>query len=722
MTILDRHNLYCIMLKASYLCVLFSLITVFLYGYDKGERNLWIQNTEELPVLLQSNIFRADSLINSCASCWDQMEEKQLFKFSISLGYLCEISDNELCFDKLVNQFNLIEKESSLEALRIGIPLQFGRMLSEEERKRMIEFSNSNSRELKVFATYFLGLHTLNKDDFQNAQKFFKKVLQLSKNNKKDFLICKTFQRLSSLEAERQDYPKAFEYLLKSLDYAKKNELKFEQAYTDKLIGELLLKMDNQKEAEAYLKKGLSLSRTIYALKLEADILSNLGVIHLSDENKQSAIGNFSLALSKYYKLNYAKGIAQSHLRLGEVYKGSQSYKLSKDNYLLSQGYLEEINDSLQLGDAFYCLAEIEFYQSNFIHAKSYIEKSIFFRTKLSTPFDLHKAFLLSAQIKEKLGDHSSALRDLLRYTSFSDSVQDTDLKAKIAELNELYQAEQKENLILQQSKELEELTVEGELREQKLENIALRNRQIVFLLLVILFAGASVFVWFRFKRKQEKSDQLQQETELKQTLLRSQMNPHFIFNSMSVIQSYIYSKDTENSSLFIINFSRLMRLILENSSKEFIPLSTELEILEKYLLIQKLRFDGRFDFSIDTGELELENIHVPPMLTQPFIENAIEHGRLETIEGGVIRISFSNQKGLIKIVVEDNGVGKDISKHDEVKKSHKSMAIEITKERIELLNLKYKANGLLEIVDLKSDNSSGTRVTILTYFKNMNE
>jgi LytS/YehU family sensor histidine kinase len=134
------------------------------------------------------------------------------------------------------------------------------------------------------------------------------------------------------------------------------------------------------------------------------------------------------------------------------------------------------------------------------------------------------------------------------------------------------------------------------------------------------------------------------------------------------------------------------------------------------------LRFEDRFDFDISTGDLDTSSIHVPPMLTQPFIENAIEHGRLETIEGGMIHIRFSLEDDLMKIVVEDNGVGKDTPKTKDESNPHTSMAIAITRERIELLNVKNNANGSLQILDKTEEGSSGTRVTILTYCKKLNE
>src|SRR5690606_1835538 len=158
-------------------------------------------------------------------------------------------------------------------------------------------------------------------------------------------------------------------------------------------------------------------------------------------------------------------------------------------------------------------------------------------------------------------------------------------------------------------------------LTSTKLENSQLRNNFqmyiiIAFLIIIVL---AVVIIFYRWNHA--KIMQQQREAEMSQTLLRAQMNPHFVFNAMSVIQSYIFENDTVNSSKFLVNFSRLMRLILENSPKEFIPISTEVEILNKYLEMQKLRFQDRFQFEINTDEILYdESALIPPMITQPFI------------------------------------------------------------------------------------------------------
>jgi sensor histidine kinase YesM len=196
-------------------------------------------------------------------------------------------------------------------------------------------------------------------------------------------------------------------------------------------------------------------------------------------------------------------------------------------------------------------------------------------------------------------------------------------------------------------------------------------------------------------------------------------MNPHFVFNAMSVIQSYIYENNPEKSSQFLVNFSRLMRLILENSPKEFIPLELELEILDKYLSTQKMRFENRFSYVLHVDDDLLTNkAMVPPMITQPFIENAIEHGQLHSVKGGQIIVDMKEANSNLEITISDNGVGRKKSAQTKKIRTHKSMAIDITQERIKILNKKYKFNGSLAFSDLDDQKGQGTLVTIVLPLK----
>lgn len=161
------------------------------------------------------------------------------------------------------------------------------------------------------------------------------------------------------------------------------------------------------------------------------------------------------------------------------------------------------------------------------------------------------------------------------------------------------------------------------------------------------------------------------------------------------------------------------MRLILENSPKEFIPIELELEILDKYLSTQKMRFENRFSYVLHVSDdLLFNKAMVPPMITQPFIENAIEHGQLHTVTDGQIHVTMVEQDGQLEITISDNGVGRKKSAQTKKIRTHKSMAIDITKERIEILNKKYKFNGSLTFSDLDEQNESGTLVKIVLPLK----
>jgi sensor histidine kinase YesM len=265
----------------------------------------------------------------------------------------------------------------------------------------------------------------------------------------------------------------------------------------------------------------------------------------------------------------------------------------------------------------------------------------------------------------------------------------------------------------------LEKQQQERTLTATKLENSQLRNNFQTYIIIgfIIIITLAGIIGFYRWN--QTKIKQQQREAEMSQTLLRTQMNPHFIFNAMSVIQSYIYENDTRNSTKFLVNFSRLMRLILENSPKEFIPIETEKEILQKYLETQKLRFEDRFEFEINVSpEIVTEHAMIPPMITQPFIENAIEHGQLHTIEGGFIHVTMLKQDGMLQITIEDNGIGRKGSEQNKKSSTHRSMAMQITSDRIDNLNKKYKTDGKLVVEDFNKKLETGTKVLISLPYK----
>lgn len=248
-------------------------------------------------------------------------------------------------------------------------------------------------------------------------------------------------------------------------------------------------------------------------------------------------------------------------------------------------------------------------------------------------------------------------------------------------------------------------------------------------LLMVIGMAGviALLFRW-RLDRVRKKSQELQQRlqlekevVELEQKALRLQMNPHFIFNALNSIQSQIGNGNEQEARYYLAKFSRLMRQILDNSRSTLITLEQEVETLENYLLIEQYCNGNRFDYTISVDEsLEPDFVKLPPMLLQPFVENAIKHGfRFPPEENrrGKITIQFSDRDPYLECLVTDNGIGRERAEelNSQSKETyHVSTALTVTRERLELYQSEGPASSL-EITDLKDETgqSAGTRVVI---------
>jgi ligand-binding sensor domain-containing protein/two-component sensor histidine kinase len=229
-----------------------------------------------------------------------------------------------------------------------------------------------------------------------------------------------------------------------------------------------------------------------------------------------------------------------------------------------------------------------------------------------------------------------------------------------------------------------------------------------------LLLAVLAFVIRMRFQSLRKEKYSL----ELEQRLLRSQMNPHFVFNSLTSIQNYMLDNHSAKASRYLAKFSKLLRLILDNSRNESITLDQEIQTLDHYLTLQKSRYDRKFDYTLQVDpSLDPEFTRIPPMLVQPYVENAIEHGFKPLSQPGRLSVLFEADGSYIKITVEDNGIGiRQSEKLHQVKsREHQSLANTITRERIQNMNRFGKHKIGLVVKDLKELDADGrgTRVTI---------
>lgn len=236
--------------------------------------------------------------------------------------------------------------------------------------------------------------------------------------------------------------------------------------------------------------------------------------------------------------------------------------------------------------------------------------------------------------------------------------------------------------------------------------------------LVILIFTIVKLRVNAVRKQERLKARHEKELLELESKALRAQMNPHFIFNCMNSIKSLMQEREIDKGVTYLTTFSKLIRTLFNNADKKEISLFDEIETCKLYLQLEAMRFDTKFSYAVNIdGNIDLKSVQVPALIVQPFIENAIWHGIVPKGKEGNVELSVAKKIGVIEIVIDDNGIGREISKQNKSESSvaHKSKGVNLTQSRLELDNLLRQRNAKLETIDKKDETgiASGTKVII---------
>jgi tetratricopeptide (TPR) repeat protein len=548
--------------------------------------------------------------------------------------------------------------------------------------------------------------------NYEMALKHFQGGLDIHTKINYGIGIATGLGNVGNVYFKMKNYPKALEYYQKALEKNIALDSKFNMAR----------EYGNVANAQSELKQyQLSFANFQKALQLNEDLKNKKGIA----VNLQG-IGNYYYLLGKYGEaLDYIK-------RANSIAKEVNVFDVQKETY----STLSDIYEKIGKLDSAY----VNF--KRFIAVKDQIEnedkQKQVTRLEMKYEFDSKEEKYKNEQLlsNERLNQQQLMLdlnqsklnesikeRDLVRlnYLKTQSELKSEQLEKKAKE-KQLTIAEREKDIQLEKSKSL--------LQTKKLNELRIKQLWLYGVLTIIgLAAILSFFInHYRIKSLKAKNDlnkhkvvQLEEEFRLKNSVreaemqsLRSQMNPHFIFNTLNSINSYIIENKREIASEYLTTFSKLMRHILDLSKHDMVTLDKEISALKLYIELEALRLENKFDYSISIDEnLALEMIKIPPLIIQPFVENAIWHGLHNKKNYGhiFIRIKDAGDNQLL-VVVEDDGIGRVASgalKKQQV--SHKSYGIEITINRIKLLD----ENNSVEIIDLYSNEkiAIGTRVEI---------
>ena len=545
------------------------------------------------------------------------------------------------------------------------------------------------------------GMLYYRKGDFAKALTFFMKSLEIAKSNGNPSVIARRYGNIGVVYDFLGDYVKSIDYYQKALRLFEANDMKKGMAFIYNNLGVVSEEMDNPKDALNYYKKALRLKLSINDTAGAGSSLNNIGVIfekYFSDYD--SSIYYYKKALNIFKRLNDNRNIATSLNNIGISYRlkkvpdSAVAYTEKALEINSENNYMEGVLSSL------FNLGQIYFDKKEYPKAEKNYLQSLSIAQKLNSRKKTAEIYESLAGLYIKINKPAKAYEYQVRFTSLKDSLINEEKSKQIAELKTKYEIEKKD-------KQLELLSQQNAIQRQRITkyNIVL----IAIILIALLISVITILLV-----KQSKFKTQQKTSELRQKLLRSQMNPHFIFNTLFSIQTYMLENDAISASRFLSRFAKLMRRILENSKHDFVSLENELDFLNQYLFIQQLRFNESFDYEVvfDSDE-DPGRILVPPMLSQPFVENAIDHGIRNVEKGGKVKVVFKISGKNLITTISDNGAG-FYHKKDKIDENHKSTGIENAKQRIKILTNEYKTDYLFEIRDLTQENGndSGTIIT----------
>ncbi|AKA35572.1 tetratricopeptide repeat-containing sensor histidine kinase [Flagellimonas lutaonensis] len=381
----------------------------------------------------------------------------------------------------------------------------------------------------------------------------------------------------------------------------------------------------------------------------------------------------------------------------------------------VSSGLLDVQKDSITPQRINYKIANAYIAQEKLTEAIPYLERSI---AEADSEDDLvvqKDATRKLSEVYRYQGDFNKALETYQEYVSLVDTLyarKEQEI-SRAVRLNREIAAKQNQIASLEQDRELTQSKYNLALAEQQLsEESNKRQKWVIYSLIFgLLLMASTAFFYYRSNRQQKLANNL-----LALKSLRSQMNPHFIFNALNSVNNFIAKSDERSANRFLSEFSVLMRAVLENSEEDFIPLAKELELLELYVKLEHSRFPDKFDYSIEIDEnVDVGAFEIPPMLLQPYIENAIWHGLRYKDEKGFLKIGVRQLNAdLLQISISDNGIGRKQSAALKTsnQKKQKSKGMGNIKKRIAILNDMHKNKVDVSIEDLYDD-ATGTQVIL---------
>ena len=562
-------------------------------------------------------------------------------------------------------------------------------------------------KDERIILTYLynIGIIYSNTGNYDKALESFNISLDANREEKDSLGMINNLNSIAGTYYEQGNYPVSLKYYNESLHIAKniKDSIGIFQAYIN--IGNLYrLKNDNVKALNFY-KQAQAIESASYNVRNVTALKNNIAGIYYDNEEYGKAITTFNESIELSREIGDDLNLATALNGLGYLYFDIKQFTKALHYFEEAKNINIENDFSYDLLDSYHGLADTYLSLKKYDLALNIANKLIALAKESKSLKHKKLAYGIFSEIYEKTGDYKKAFESFEQFKVLSDSILNEENIKKIAGIEYEYKYKKERDEAAERETKLTK-TVETTSKdlEKSQRNLLLG---IIAFLAIAMVLGSIIF-YLKLRNSKAKTQNIITE----QKLLRTQMTPHFIFNSLSVLQGMILNKEETKSVSYLSKFSKLLRITLENSRDKTVLLSRELEAVDNYLSLQNIENDKiTFKLNVD-NTLEANKIEVPPMLIQPFVENAIEHAFKNQKEDSIIEINLTLIDSKLICEVLDNGIGIDSSERNS-NQNKKSLATKITSERLRYLSKDFKMEGSVIIEDRNKFNEEGTKVTI---------